>query len=75
MELATKALNKNGSAIKNCCRLYLRVISIYDLLLLDKTTIHPAYFLGERPPSRTPITYWPDYPRPPKNIGAYGINS
>jgi hypothetical protein len=43
------------------------VISLYDLLLYDLTDVHPSFKQGERPPSRQPTFYWPDFPRPPKH--------
>jgi len=68
MTLATSVYSKRGSAIINRCHLYLRVISVCDLLIHGKPIVHPDYFNGERPPSQTSIKYWPDFPCPPKKI-------
>jgi hypothetical protein len=57
MSVATTVYNKKGSAMINKCRLYLRVISLCDLLIHDKPILHPDYLIGERPPSRHSCIY------------------
>jgi hypothetical protein len=51
MDIATSVYNMKGSAMINHCRLFLQVISLYDLLKYDLSGIHPLYFQGEIPPS------------------------
>jgi len=73
MELAVEHYNKKGSSMINCCRVYLQVISIFDLLLFEKNEIHPAYLVGLQPDSCTSTILWPPLPRPPKRYwGLWG---
>jgi hypothetical protein len=67
MEVATTVYNPKGSAMINPCRLYLHVISLYDILTYDLQGIHPSYKQGERPPVRHLTIHWPNYPKHPKN--------
>ncbi len=66
MEIAVRMYNKKGSAIINRCRIYLQLVSLYDLLLFHKVAFHPDYIQGECPRSRSSPILWPPYPRPPK---------
>ena len=50
----------------NRCRMYLQLISLYDLLIYNTTEIHPAYLTGHIPTSRRSPMLWPNLPRPPK---------
>jgi hypothetical protein len=70
MKLATNVHNSKGSAMINSCHLYLNLLSIYDLLLYQKFTIHPSFPLGEYPPSQVPLL-WPAYPKPTKTFWNY----
>jgi hypothetical protein len=73
MKLALQKYNKKGSGFINRCRLYLKIFSLYDLLLFDKPAIHPAYLIGECPLSRSSTIIWPSYPHPPKRYwGVWG---
>jgi hypothetical protein len=67
IELAKQVYNKKGVIMINRCRLYLNIISIYDLYLYDGSIIHPSYLKQEYPPSRLPTAHWPAYPKPPKS--------
>jgi hypothetical protein len=68
MDLAISKYDKRGSSMINRCRLYLQVISIFDLLIFGKSDVHPLYLEGEIPPSRTSLILWPQHPRPPKHF-------
>jgi len=67
MEIAVKCFNKKGSKMINWCRLFLQIISVYDLLIYKTDRLHPTYIKGEIPISRHSTIAWPAYPRPPKN--------
>jgi hypothetical protein len=57
----------------NRYRMFLQVISTYDVLLFNKSEIHPAYLNGCRPPSRTSLFLWPPIPCLPKKFwGLWG---
>jgi hypothetical protein len=66
MEIVTSKYDKKGSLMINRCRLYLRIISLYELLLFDCPKIHESYREGTRPPSTDPTFLWPEIPYPPK---------
>jgi hypothetical protein len=51
----------------NCCRLFLQIISLADMLLYDLQNIHPSYRQGEQPPSRQSTVYWLTFDNPPKH--------
>ena len=70
MEVATTVYNPKGSAMINPCRLYLHVISLYDILTYDLQGIHPSYKQGERPPVRHLTIHWPNYPKNQKLLEA-----
>jgi len=65
MEVATHVFDARGFAIINCCRIYLQIISIGDLLLLGKASIHPSYIVGKRPTSQQSLILWPSTTKPP----------
>jgi hypothetical protein len=68
--------DSHGSSIINNYCMFLHLISIYDLLIYNSTSIHPEYFDGILPLSQSSKITWPPIPRPPpKNIGHYGTNS
>jgi hypothetical protein len=67
MELAIQVYNSRGTIMINRCRLYLNVISIYDLLVYGGSKIHPSFLQREYPPSRHSTISWPSYPCPPKS--------
>jgi len=68
MELAITRFNKKGSAMINRCHIFLQVISVCDLLTVNKLDIHLAFFSGVRPPSRKSKILWPTIPIPPKKF-------
>jgi len=55
------------SKMINRCRLFLQIISVYDLLIYKTNRLHPAYIKGEIPISQNSTIAWPAYTRPPKN--------
>jgi len=67
MEIAVKHFSKKGSKMINRFRLFLQIISVYDLLIYKTNRMHPAYIKGEIPISQNSTIAWPAYPRPPKN--------
>jgi len=64
--LAIKHFDARSSAMINWCRMYLKIISIYDLLIYNSTDIHPEYLSGTLPLSRSSKITWPLFPRLPK---------
>jgi hypothetical protein len=66
MELVARYYSKKETNMLNRYRLYLQVISIYDLITYKGDAIHPAYTKGNRPLSRISTIYWVDFPKPPK---------
>jgi hypothetical protein len=75
MEMATQKYNKKGSAMINRCRLYLRIISIFELLTFDLSSIHPSYKTNEVPPSHSPNIHWPQFKKPHGITGNFGTIS
>jgi hypothetical protein len=67
MEIATNHFSESHSFMINRCTLYLLVISLNDLLLFDRPSIHPSYIDRCRPPSRVSKINWLCFPNPPKN--------
>jgi hypothetical protein len=51
----------------NRCRIYLQVISLYDLLLFLRSEIHQSYILSEPQPSPISAILWPTFPQPAKH--------
>ena len=66
MELANRYYNKKESNMMNRYRLYLQVISFYDLLTYNGDSILPEYAKGIRPDSRKSVIFWVEFPKPPK---------
>jgi hypothetical protein len=52
MGIAMKLYDTRGSNMMNKCRIYLKIISLFNLLLFDTDTIHPSYLQGKTFPSR-----------------------
>jgi hypothetical protein len=52
MGIAMKLYDTRGSNMMNKCRIYLKIISLFNLLLFDTDTIHPSYLQGKTLPSR-----------------------
>jgi hypothetical protein len=50
----------------NKCRIFLKIISIYELLIFYFNKINPSYFQRVHPPSRLPTQLWPKIPSPSK---------
>jgi hypothetical protein len=65
METATQKNNKKRSTMINQCHLYLRIISIFELLTFDLSSIHPSYKNNEVPPPRSPNIHWPQFKNSP----------
>ncbi len=66
MDIATARCIQPQSQIINRYRLYLQVISLYDIITYDGHTIHPNIMRGERILSRHSSIYWVDFRHPPK---------
>jgi hypothetical protein len=66
MDIAMKVYFKKMSSKINRCRLYLQVITLYDIVTYDGVQIHPNILMGIRPPSRQTIHHWVNFPKPPK---------
>jgi hypothetical protein len=66
MDIATSVYDNKGSLMINRCRLYLQVISLFDLLIFQTNRIHPSYVDCVRPPSHESQFLWPKVPYPPK---------
>ncbi len=61
-------MDTTPSAYKiNRCRIYLQVITIYDLLTHNTKRIHPEIKRGERVQSRKSVILWLDIPKPPRS--------
>jgi len=67
MEIIVNAYNSSLSYMINRCQMYLNIVSLYDLLLFDKTEVHQSFIYGQKPPSRVSSLYWPDFPYPPRH--------
>jgi hypothetical protein len=67
MEIATSKYDKTGSWIINKCRIYLQLISIFDLLIHNMTDIHPSYIQGGLPQLRLSSILWPSIQKPQNN--------
>ena len=67
MEVAVRTYSKKGSKMINRCRIYLQIISVYDLLIYSTNKIHPAYKEREIPLSRSSKICRPAIPKPPKH--------
>jgi len=65
MEMATQKYDKRRSTMINQCCLYLRIISIFELLTFNLSSIHPSYKNKQIPPSRSPNIHWPQFEKPP----------
>lgn len=65
MEIATKNYNNHNCTIINRCRLYLKVLTLYDLLQYDGS-IHPNIKSGKRVETRISNYFWVEFKRPPK---------
>lgn len=66
IDIAVANCSQPNSQIINRYRLYLQVISLYDIITYDGQTIHPNIMRGERILSRHSTIYWVDFKRPPK---------
>lgn len=67
MEVATQFFNSTESIQINCCRLYLKVITIYDLYTYSGKEIHPDLKSGCKTCSRKSAIKWMKRTRPPKH--------
>jgi hypothetical protein len=74
MEIACRHYTKKDAIHINRYRLYLRVISLYDLLTYDRKQIHPEFTCGKRVLSRTSTIHWVDFPKPPKKDATLWIS-
>jgi hypothetical protein len=66
MEIACRNYNRRDATHIKRYHLYLRVISLYDLLTYDGSQIHPELARGSRVSSRASTIHWVDFPKPPK---------
>ncbi len=66
MSIACIHYNKREVSRINRYRLYLRVISVYDVLTYDGKQVHPELARGRQVASRTSTIHWVDFPKPPK---------
>lgn len=66
MDIATAHCIQPQSQIINRYRLYLQVISLYNIITYDGHTIYPNIMRGECALSRHSSIYWVDFRRPPK---------
>lgn len=67
MELASRTYSNKHLNLINRYRLYLQVITIYNLIQYDRRAIHPEIMRGDRVLSRESKFFWVDFPRPPKS--------
>jgi hypothetical protein len=74
MELVCQHYNKKDACRINRYRLYLRVISIYDLFTYDGKQIHPELARGQRASSRVSTIHWVDFPKPPRKDNTLWIS-
>jgi hypothetical protein len=70
MDDVTKFYDKESCIKLNRCRLYLQVITLYDLITYDGSKIHPEYISGQRPTSRKSTMHWVDFHKPPRKYMA-----
>jgi hypothetical protein len=70
MDDVTKFYDKESCIKLNRCRLYLQVITLYDLITYDGLKIHPEYISGQRPTSRKSTIHWVDFHKPPRKYMA-----
>jgi hypothetical protein len=73
MEIACRNYSRKDATRINRYRLYLRVISMYDILTYDGTQIHPELAKGKRVSSRMSTIHWVEFPKPPKKDAALWI--
>jgi hypothetical protein len=66
MEFISTNYPKKTAHQLNRYRLYLQVITFYDLLTHDGRQIHPNIQMGQKVPSRRSNIYWVNFPKPPK---------
>jgi hypothetical protein len=66
MSIACQHYSTRDVTRLNRYRLYLRVISIYDVLTYDDKQLHPEIARGRRVASRTSTIHWVDFPKPPR---------
>jgi hypothetical protein len=66
ISLALQHYDVQCLAIIHCCRMYLHIIPIFDMLIIRSKSVHPEYIAGHRPSSRSSTIAWPPIPRPPK---------
>lgn len=66
MEIVSRHYGSKEAIMINCYRLYLQVISLYDLLLYNGTEIHPDFLIGRHATGRKSAIYWVSFPKPPK---------
>jgi hypothetical protein len=60
MEMAKMIYDSTECVIINRVRLYLQLITIYDLVAYDGNQIHPELSQGKRVLSRVSTIYWVD---------------
>jgi hypothetical protein len=75
LDIAFRHFDCAQTAMINRCRIFLQVISTFDLLIFGTDSIHPAYLEGQLPNSRKSTITWPIIPVPLLVTGNYGISS
>lgn len=73
VEYAIGKYSQQDIKLLNRYRMYLQVISLYDILQYDLQAVHPDIKQGNRIISRQSSIFWVDFKRPPKKAKKYGI--